>query len=326
MRAICFALLVGLIYAYELRPIEVGSGTLSEAELRSAFAEFAQTYAKNYELTEIFSRFATFSANLDLIRTHNSGNHSYVLGINQFADLTEGEFSKLAKGFNMPEQQPEGVPLFQAEEGVEAPASFDWRPRGAVTAVKNQGKCGSCWAFATMAALEGLKAIGGTGLVDMSPQQLLDCAGPQGNQGCQGGYPVRAYQYLQRYTACTWTSYPYTGVVGQCHGCTTAFKINGYKQVPNENSMADALARQPLVICLQAQGNFQFYKSGIFDAPCGTTSDHVVIAVGYGSEGGKNYWILKNSWGTGWGESGYIRIIAGRNQCGLALWVTYPTV
>jgi hypothetical protein len=306
-----------------LSQIEVGKTELTEAELRVAFAEFVQTYQKAYEASEeIFHRLDVFSRNVHRIRTHNSqANHSYDLGINQFADMTEEEWSKAAKGFvPMPEQ----LETFESE-GLQAPAAWDWRNNGAVTAMKQQGNCGSCWAFATMAAIEGLKAIRGGGLVDLSPQQLVDCAGPQGNHGCGGGYPAKAYQYVQYFGACTWDSYKYTGVQGQCRGCTVAARITGGRQVPNENSMADALSRQPLVICLQAQGNFQFYKSGIFDAPCGTQSDHVVTAIGYGSQNGKNYWILKNSWGTGWGEGGYIRIIAGRNACGLAQYVTFPT-
>ena len=223
------------------------------------------------------------------------------------------------------------------------PVAVDWRKSGAVTPVKDQGQCGSCWTFSTTGAIEGLTAIRSGKLTPLSEQQLVDCGGATGNAGCDGGLPDDAFQYvIQNGGLCTEVAYPYvsgdgvTGPVCKASSCHAAASIAGWTDVlPNDAALAAAVARQPVAIAIEAdQHAFQFYAKGIMTASCGSNLDHAVLLVGYGEEATstgaiQQYWIVKNSWTAGWGEAGYIRLARGAayghvGQCGILTAASYP--
>ena len=207
--------------------------------------------------------------------------------------------------------------------------SVDWEARGAVTPVQNQGNCGSCWAFAAAGAIEGVVAIKYGTLTPLSEQQILDCS----NAGtCQGGWTNNAFRYATRNAICPDSAYPYTGRRGLCRAnrCSPApnAKIAGYANVAtNENALGAALDRQPIAIALDADSrDFQYYRSGVLcSASCGRDLNHALVLTGYGtSEKGVDYWRIKNSWGTSWGDRGYINLCRNRNMCGIADAPSYP--
>jgi C1A family cysteine protease len=209
----------------------------------------------------------------------------------------------------------------------------DWRAQKKVNAVKNQGSCGSCWAFSAVSAAESKHAIVSGQLVQLSEQQLVDCS-HNSNYGCNGGMYDRAWADVQKQGGFMKSSdYPYTGKVGSCRfsASKVAAKVTGYHMVQRNSpdQLKAALAKGPVSVGIAASSKaFQSYRSGIFnDAGCGTRLDHAVTAVGWGSEGGKEFFIVRNSWGAGWGESGYIRMAAvtsGSGVCGLYQYPAYP--
>jgi len=203
--------------------------------------------------------------------------------------------------------------------------SFDWRTKGVVTAVKNQGQCGSCWAFSTIASLEGQYAQLTGNLVSLSEQQLVDCASITGNYGCNGGSQQEALIYYSKASVgiATEANYPYTAVQHSC-GYSSSQKVSGITTIgyklagtTDETYIAQMLATVgPLAVAMNATP-LQYYTSGIFSASCSGAVNHGVTLVGYGISGGVNYWIVKNSWGASWGESGYFRIVKGVGQCSI---------
>jgi len=212
------------------------------------------------------------------------------------------------------------------------PASIDWTTKGAVTAIKDQGQCGSCWAFSTTGSVEGAWQIAGNKLVSLSEQQLVDCSGSFGNEGCNGGLMDYAFEYIIANKGITTEQgYPYKGVDGTCKkNQKAAATIKGYQDVTSgdEDALLDAVALGPVSVAIEAdQSCFQFYSGGILSDPsCGTNLDHGVLAVGYGTDStNTNYWKVKNSWGKSWGEKGYVRMIRGQNECGISLAASYPT-
>jgi len=291
------------------------------------FKHFVQTFDKDYG-TEYDARKAVFAANLAIIERENAAERGYTLAINKFADLTGAEFSGMYGGVS---GKP-NVTLLGAHSysGAALSDSVDWVPKGAVTPVKNQAQCGSCWAFSSTGALEGAWQIATGKLVSFSEQQLVDCAKFRwGNAGCSGGLQPHAFNYIEQADLCTEAEYSYTGknsIFTSCKAssCTSPGLKKGaltsYKMVDgNEQALMEAIMQQPVSVSIEAdQDVFHLYKSGIVQgAGCGTTLDHAVLAVGYGTDSGKKYWKVKNSWTTAWGEQGYVRIIRGTDECGI---------
>jgi hypothetical protein len=305
---------------------------LTNAEYEYLFTAWVNEYGKSYETSQFFNRFNVFKANLDTIRAHNAQNDSWTMGMNEFGDMTWEEFKSIYVGGTKPVQREYiRSKNFPTDQPLGAnPTSLDWRTKGAVTPVKNQGQCGSCWAFSTTGSVEGAHEIATGTLVSLSEQQLVDCAGSQGNQGCNGGLMDDAFEYIIKNGGiCSEASYPYKGVNGKCQKCTNVATISSYVDNPsgNEANLYTLIQNGPVSIAIEAdQSGFQFYKSGVFSGACGHNLDHGVLIVGYGSLSGKPYWIVKNSWGASWGMSGYILMIEGKNECGLALSASMPKV
>ncbi|KAL9269857.1 Senescence-specific cysteine protease SAG39-like protein, partial [Drosera capensis] len=283
------------------------------------------------------ARFQIFQKNVELIEAHNKMGKSYTLSVNQFADLTDEEFEKMYASYKGPEslRHDSKHTSFKYENYASVPASINWVSMGAVTPVKNQGTCGSCWAFAAIATVESLTWLYTRKSYDLSEQQIVDCDRYGRDKGCSGGYATGAYDWIINNGGVTTESaYPYVDY--QQNGCyygRPAVTIKGYQYVPNNNekAMQQAVSNQPIAIVLESKGyGFKYYSGGLFTGQCGTSTDHVVTVVGYGTTSeGYPYWLIKNSWGTGWGENGYMRILRNvrdpRGLCGLAMYPAYPT-
>jgi len=301
------------------------------------FTAWKATHSKTYASPEEeHMRRAIFQANMHKVNLHNMGGHSWTMGLNEFADLTGNEFAIGRVGGYVPRRMRRASSSVHKMSGVELPSSVDWVAKGAVTAVKNQGQCGSCWAFSTTGSTEGINFISGNALVSLSEQELVDCSAAEGNQGCNGGLMDQAFEYIVKNGGiCSEASYPYTAVTGTCKkGCSKVVTISGHTDVTvnNDAAFADAVAQQPVSIAIEAdQNSFQLYSSGVLTAACGTQLDHGVLAVGYGTLSGVEYFKVKNSWGGSWGEAGYVLLARGEKynggagQCGIYSDPSYPT-
>lgn len=311
----------------------------------NSFSNWTAEYNKSYASpSEYAYRRAIFNYNLQIINDHNEyGNATWSMGLNQFADLTGDEFKHqyVTGGYfvNPLSFLSESEAANAVAYAVALPASVDWTQHGAVTPVKNQGQCGSCWAFSTTGSVEGAHFLANKTLVSLSEQQLVDCSGPEGNQGCNGGLMDYAFQYIiDNHGITAEAVYPYKGVDGTCQKAEKASAtISSFVDVtPNsDTALMTAIAQQPVSVAVEAdQNSFQFYSGGVMTGACGTSLDHGVLAVGYGtdSDSGDDYYKVKNSWGSSWGEEGYIRLgrgssyNGGAGQCGILMDPSYPVV
>ncbi|KAL2924920.1 Cysteine protease XCP1 [Bienertia sinuspersici] len=307
----------------------------SEGRLHDLFLTWMSKHQRIYDsLEEKLLRFEVFKDNLKHIDQTNKRISSYWLGLNEFADLTHQEFKNKYLGLKVAQrQQADSSEDFTYKDVTIVPKSVDWRKKGAVTPVKNQGACGSCWAFSTVAAVEGINQIITKNLISLSEQQLIDC--DISNNGCNGGLMDNAFKFIVANGGLhKEEDYPYLMEEGQCEAKKEQVEvvtINGYRDVPrnDEASLLKALTHQPVSVGIEASGrDFQFYSGGVFDGPCGTALDHGVTAVGYGSTRGSDYIIVKNSWGARWGEQGYIRMKRNTRHpeglCGINTMASYP--
>jgi len=279
---------------------------LPRAEYEREFTAFAEKYNKKYEAENIFHRFNIFKAKLDEITAHNAGNHTWLMGVNEFSDMTWDEFSQHMLGLiETADQSPEyAAPVSNRIP----PNDVDWRTKGGVTPIKNQGQCGSCWDFAGVGTIETWHFVKTGQLLSFSEQQVLDCS--KGGS-CGGGMPEQALDWGCKQGLCLTSDYPYTARQGSCKQCATkSTKCGGAQKLASEAAQAQALEVNTVSIGVYIGSNFQSYKSGIFNGPCGS-GGHAMVLVGFTSDA----WIIKNSWGASWGDQGYSRWARGKNLC-----------
>lgn len=349
-----------------MKPALVALGLASGASGASlSFPEWTAKYGKKYSsVEELQLRRSIYAANVARIEKHNSEDHTWKRGVNGFSDLTIDEFKARYLGGLVPTQQAQrvighvnaGRPLeelagYRAKTDSEAafealPASVDWRTAGAVTPVKNQGSCGSCWSFSVTGSVEGVTFLRTGKLSSLSEQQILDCL--PFSQGCNGGdmAPTMAWMASSKTALCTEDDYPYIeanhsgdddGVQG-CQSLSSGYctppgpPISNYTTVPilSETSLMAAIVGRPTSIGIEAD-EIVDYASGVYTGQCGLNIDHGVLAVGYGTLDGQDYWTVKNSWGSDWGQAGYFLLGRGPKfnpfgLCGIQLNALYPVM
>jgi len=301
---------------------------------------YKKEHEKNYSPTEEAHRKNIFSDNLKIINDHNTrhaqGLETFTMGLNKYADMTNTEFRKIMNGAKSGPAKTPIDPTTGTTNTVGAlPASMDWRTLGAVTPVKDQGQCGSCWSFSATGAMETAWFRKTGKLVSLSEQNLVDCSGSYGNQGCNGGWMDGAFKYVKANMGIdTEAGYPYKATQGSCAftKVNSGASVTGYTDLPSgsESALQTAVAMNGTIsVAIDASANqFQLYKSGIYmTSTCSTTNlDHAVLVVGYGTFNGQDYWLVKNSWGTSWGLSGYFWMARNKNNmCGIATAASYPT-
>lgn len=299
-------------------------------------------FRNKHHLYDVLRKWITNDEYIDLVNTENK---SYRLGHNQFSGMDEFDFIHYVHQNSVQQRQPNisrRGPNYLEQNNSE-PLYVDWRTKHAVTPVKDQGQCGSCWSFSTTGALEGIYAIKMGKLVSFSEQELVDCDNIKNggkDHGCNGGLMDNAFEWISKNGGlCSEEDYPYTssnGQIGKCQTCSPVphSKIQSWTDVPpNDKSFMTALSHQPVSVAIQAdQKDFQLYSSGVLSGNCGTTLDHGVLTIGYGTQDDMDYYLVKNSWGTSWGEEGYIKLGRGpqynngEGQCGILLEASYPNM
>jgi len=317
MKAIIALLLVACVFSHDL-------------SLQDLFDTWKIQNNKEYATSEEEAiRFGIFSMNYATVQAWNAAGNSAVLGLNLFADLTSEEFGAMYTGAKPAPEEVVEENIVEIDVGS-VPSSWSWLTEGAVTPIKNQEQCGSCWAFATVATTEGLYKINGNTLTSFSEQQIVDC--DTTCDGCDGGWPYLAMAYVAKAGLETETEYPYAGVDQNCKynkadAITTGVTGAGFVTPKSPQALFAGVYQQPTAIIVEAdQSVFQLYSSGIITTGCGTALDHAITAIGYTP----TYYIVKNSWGTSWGQQGYVWISsstqynAGLGACGIFSQPQYP--
>ena len=310
--------------------ITLGAASAIDVDVMSLkYMNYMAKFGKNMEdLGEFSKRLSNFSKLDKFIEEENAQGHSFTLGHNQFSDWSKTEYSNMLgyKAEPLPEDQH-----FETFDESSNGDNVNWIKAGAVTNIKDQGNCGSCWAFSTTGAMEGINFINFGWIVPFSEQQLVSCS--KSNHACSGGGAYRAFEYYKSSKVVFESVYPYTSGNGQVAACAydegwaTQIKVNGISFVEpnNVSQLKAALAKQPIAVAIDAgQSVFQSYASGILDsASCGTSLNHGVLLVGWGYDDylGKDFWLVKNSWSTNWGDNGYFRlgIQEGKGICGIQM-------
>jgi C1A family cysteine protease len=280
------------------------------------FAEWSVANGKTYEnQVEQIYREKIFNENVALLEEHNADKtQTYKMGINQFSDLTQSEFATIYLTLKVNKRFERTV----SAKPSAIVGDVDWVAAGKVSNVKNQASCGSCWAFSAIGAVESAYLIRGTTVL-LSEQQLVDCSGAYGNYGCNGGWMDSAFQYIIDHGITTESAYPYVARNQVCQADGGSYRLGGFVDVQGCDNLANALNQQPISVAVDAS-NWSPYRSGIF-SNCATSVNHGVLLVGATS----SYWVIKNSWGNSWGESGYIRLAKG-NTCAICNYPSYPRI
>ncbi|KAH7549788.1 hypothetical protein JRO89_XS13G0082700 [Xanthoceras sorbifolium] len=336
LSALLLALVLGIAESFDFHEKELET----EENFWELYERWRSHHTVSRSLDEKHKRFNVFKQNVLHVHNTNKMDKPYKLKLNKFADMTNHEFRSTYAGskinhHRMFQGNSRGAGTFMYENVETVPPSVDWRKNGAVTAVKDQGQCGSCWAFSTIAAVEGINQIKTNKLVSLSEQELVDCDTSE-NQGCNGGLMDLAFDFINKKRGITTeANYPYQANNGTCDASklnSPAVSIDGHEDVPanDEDALLKAVANQPVSVAIDAgSSDFQFYSEGVFTGKCGTELNHGVAAVGYGTTlDGTKYWIVRNSWGPEWGEKGYIRMQRGISDkeglCGIAMEASYP--
>ena len=290
----------------------------SDSQWDSLYMDYVTDFRKSYDSVDMFAaRKEVFKANYLKMDNHNKNiDKTYEMGLNQFSDWTEEEFQSI-----LTLRVPKTRTITYEDETVAAPkGSIDWRDLGAITPVKDQSSCGSCWAFSAVAAIESAYKIFKGANIDLSEQQLVDC--DYFNSGCNGGWMDRAFDYIQGNGITTGDAYPYLGSKQACKTTGGAYTVTGHVSTGQGSvNVQNALNLRPLSVAVDANG-WSAYKGGVFRNGCGTSINHGVLLVGYTTEGN---WVIKNSWGQRWGDNGYITLAAG-NTCAVTDYASYPLV
>jgi len=305
--------------------------TLTQATVREQWTSFKSTHGKKYSLKEDIFRFKIWDANRNMVEKHNAlyeaGETTYTMALYEWSDWTQEEFAERKLGYKEPENF-NNLPIVKFETRSGNPSHLDFREEGKVTPVKNQGQCGTCWAFSATGALEGMWKKERGDLLSMSEQQMVDC----GEGSCaNGGYMYDAWETVRDGIESEAT-YPYEARDASCRANSNNFVATNSGDIrvgKSESALEDALVQTdyPISVVVAAHSSFQHYSGGVFSDPsCQYQQlNHAVLAVGY-QKSGTSYWIVKNSWGSSWGDQGYINMKIGENSCGIANNPMFPVL
>jgi cathepsin F/cysteine peptidase B len=308
------------------------ASAVSLQDAQREFIKFQRKYNKVYDANEFQTRFNTFRRNMAIAEEHQNKNPKATFGVTKFMDLSEEEFAKyylmpknftsFRRGPRAPTKTDFSQKWTSKEHPLGAdPNNWDWFTQGVCTPVYNQGQCGSCWAFSATETIESYYAIAGNTLTQLSMEQIVDC--DTSDYGCNGGIPDNAYQYVENAGGLdSLSSYPYSAGGGQSGSCNPnsnyVATVSSFQNVNGEQGLyQQASTAGPVSVCVDAS-SWQTYQGGVLTS-CTNNIDHCVQLTGYGNAGGglSGYWIVRNSWGTDWGQSGFIWVQQGSDLCGI---------